>query len=796
MSRRFVIRHFAPVLKATTVCFLLQLFNGVVSAHIQQAGINFGDTIAYQGKPVICPGGKLLLTLANLPTNAAVKWFNAASLRPVGYLPNYEVSTAGIYFATILSNGIMHTYPSLTVTAVNNPIAGFTFLTQGNCASAPVQFNDASQGKELTYLWNFGDPNAHKQNVSTVKDPSHQFIGSAGNGSQTFVVTLTVTNAGGCSATYSQKITLLQTPDTDLGGPAEQTFNNQAYFVSCSNLPTEFTFINRSKTNNTGYNIFWGDGSPQTFVKDLTSIKHIYRIGSFIMFYTVYGSNGCSKVQKYRIFVGSSPTVPFQPKVKLTACTGMPVSININNNITSSQGTIYTATFSDGTVNMYTTLPDTLMHTFKTNSISQVVNTNHRTYINAYSLIISAINPCGIASDTLAPIYVSDFPAAKLINIGYDIVCVNSKIRFKNNGGAAYSITEGISRPNKWVWKITPDTGFRLSDSSMGSDSGSKYVSKWTSGTKNLNVVFTKAGEYKLTLLTGSEQCGIDSDSRKLCVNAFPEAAFEMNTDNGCNSQVVTIKNTSNLPLCDSAQYQWAITYDNMGCTEFSENMSFTNGTTATSAEPQFVFSGPGRYTLSLINSFPKSGCSSTAFTRQIIIRSKPLVTLNLPDYIYTDQQLSPEAIIKNCFQTTPPEYKWTFAGASITTSSLPGPDSVYYRDQGRYTIILDVTNSCGTTEVSKTINLIKRPTLYIPNTFTPNNDGINDNWNITGISNEIVTVDVFNRYGIVIYHRSGSYQPWNGTDGDKKLPVGVYYYVIKTVKNNRLYKGFLTIIY
>jgi len=798
MNCRHAIPNYALCLKITMLCLLIKPFTEIAIARSHLTNINAGDTIVYRGQPVICPGGKLLLTLANLPDNATIKWFNTISPNPVGFSSSYEVTTAGTYFATALSSGVSYTYPSLTVTAASNPVAGFTFSGQGGCSSTAVQFTNTSQGKGLTYSWNFGDVNSHKLNSSTDANPSHLFVGIPGNGSETFVVTLTVTNASGCTDIYSQNITLLQTPDVSLTGPAATTFNNQPYFVSCTDMPTEFTFTNVSKTNNTGYNIYWAGGSPQTFVNKLTSIKHVYRRGFFIMFYTVYGANGCSKVQKYRIFVGRSPMVSFQPDQQLSVCTGVPVIIKLNSSASNSQGTTYTATYSDGTVNTYSSLPDTLMHTFHTNSLAQIAVKGGIAYNNAYSVIVTAINPCGTASDTLAPIYVSDPQKAQLINIGSDIACVNTNIHLKNNSVTGYSISKGVSSPNKLIWKIIPNSGFLVSPSSLGTDSGSKDVSKWVSGTKNLNITFTQPGEYKITLLTGNGQCGVDSDSRRLCINPSPEAAFDLSVDNGCYPQSVTVRNRSNSPLCSTVQYQWTITYDNMGCTEYSSNVSFINGTTSTSAEPQLMFSGAGLYTVSLTSSFPISGCISAVYSRQILIKAKPAVTLNLPNSIYVNQGLIPKVKVEDCFQTDVTNYKWAFAGASDTTSSLSQPDTIYYSSPGKYNIVLDVTNECGTTEVTQMIEVIKKPTISIPNAFTPNNDGKNDCFGLKYWSRiTSMQFEIFNRWGQRVFFTSDPTGCWDGTYNGVPQPPGGYIYQIRatTICGTATRKGMVMLI-
>nr|WP_294790215.1 gliding motility-associated C-terminal domain-containing protein [uncultured Mucilaginibacter sp.] len=85
---------------------------------------------------------------------------------------------------------------------------------------------------------------------------------------------------------------------------------------------------------------------------------------------------------------------------------------------------------------------------------------------------------------------------------------------------------------------------------------------------------------------------------------------------------------------------------------------------------------------------------------------------------------------------------------------------------------------------------------IYIPNTFTPNNDGYNDTWKIEGLDgDESVIVKVFNRSGEMVYRSTGHQSPWDGVYKGKKLPNGTYYYIINAQKGVQTLSGSVTII-
>ena len=70
---------------------------------------------------------------------------------------------------------------------------------------------------------------------------------------------------------------------------------------------------------------------------------------------------------------------------------------------------------------------------------------------------------------------------------------------------------------------------------------------------------------------------------------------------------------------------------------------------------------------------------------------------------------------------------------------------------------------------------------INIPTAFSPNGDGINDEWEIEGIeSYSNVSIQVFNRWGNLVYQSNGSYQNWNGINSNGgTITNGTYYYVI-----------------
>jgi gliding motility-associated-like protein len=136
-------------------------------------------------------------------------------------------------------------------------------------------------------------------------------------------------------------------------------------------------------------------------------------------------------------------------------------------------------------------------------------------------------------------------------------------------------------------------------------------------------------------------------------------------------------------------------------------------------------------------------------------------------------------------------QYLWT-PNLGISNNTVKNPVITGMVDRV-YTLQITDVRGC----IAKDTAVIKvSPEIVIPNTFTPNGDGVNDLWNIQGlIAYNDATIDIFTRYGQKVYHSIGYDKPWDGVFNGEPLPVGVYYYVINTKLYNQVLSGSITII-
>jgi len=108
-------------------------------------------------------------------------------------------------------------------------------------------------------------------------------------------------------------------------------------------------------------------------------------------------------------------------------------------------------------------------------------------------------------------------------------------------------------------------------------------------------------------------------------------------------------------------------------------------------------------------------------------------------------------------------------------------------------------TSTCGT--VSDSIHVYNDCNLpiYIPSAFTPNGDGLNDNFRILDMGNqELIDFSIYNRYGQLVFKTNNPKQGWNGklTAFDQQNSVLVYQVRYKDLTGKlQSIKGTVTLI-
>jgi gliding motility-associated-like protein len=116
--------------------------------------------------------------------------------------------------------------------------------------------------------------------------------------------------------------------------------------------------------------------------------------------------------------------------------------------------------------------------------------------------------------------------------------------------------------------------------------------------------------------------------------------------------------------------------------------------------------------------------------------------------------------------------------------------------EEGDYTVII---TDAALNDTSIMYHVYKEVCpINIPYTFTPNGDGISDEWSIGNIKNfPDYQLQVFNRWGQIVHQQSGpDFTPWDGKQLGMNLPDATYFYILFLKKGeNESKKGSVSIV-
>jgi len=127
--------------------------------------------------------------------------------------------------------------------------------------------------------------------------------------------------------------------------------------------------------------------------------------------------------------------------------------------------------------------------------------------------------------------------------------------------------------------------------------------------------------------------------------------------------------------------------------------------------------------------------------------------------------------------------FYWNFGNGASTILENP-THSYHITSDETYTVLFKVTNSYGCEhDTTKLITVVDNYAFYVPNSFTPNNDGVNDYFHPRVADVLKYHLAIFNRYGECIFQSVDPNESWDGTHNEQKSPAGTYTWVITYLK-------------
>ena len=138
--------------------------------------------------------------------------------------------------------------------------------------------------------------------------------------------------------------------------------------------------------------------------------------------------------------------------------------------------------------------------------------------------------------------------------------------------------------------------------------------------------------------------------------------------------------------------------------------------------------------------------------------------------------------------------WSWNFGDGNTSNSQTASNN---YTGAGTYTVTLIVTNSAGCVDSAQSIITVLEGIL-IPNVFSPNGDGTNDEFYIPNSGLKEYKIEIWDRWGVKVFESDAPAIHWDGrSTAGMPCVDGTYYYVLHALSDTHDYSttGFLTLI-
>ncbi|MCF6130554.1 gliding motility-associated C-terminal domain-containing protein, partial [Flavobacterium sp. AS60] len=372
-------------------------------------------------------------------------------------------------------------------------------------------------------------------------------------------------------------------------------------------------------------------------------------------------------------------------------------------------------------------------------------------------------------------------PLADIDNANLSIanVCLGNGITVNING--AINLPDGVYQFNYSIPGATPVTG----------NSGDVTVTSGVGQFAVPSTVFTTAGNYTLTVngiiaATGCTNAG-ENATANFTINPIPNAGTAtVSAQDTCpnSDSNVTITGISNLP-----DGTYSLTYQLSGANSGTATISvtFTNGG-ATFIIPGASILNNGQTTIQITDlTSPSNTCGlngAAALAGNFDVVSDPAPVLIDRGELFCGTNVPAPTIADlsaNIVGT--PTMIWYDA---LTGGTAYNPSDLLINGVTYYGAVVSATG-CESLRLSVTVDLTVCDVI-IPDGFSPNNDGINDTFEIPNLAilYPNFKLEIYNRYGSLIYTGNRNKENWDGTTtegglnlGDKLLPTGVYFYIL-----------------
>jgi gliding motility-associated-like protein len=277
-----------------------------------------------------------------------------------------------------------------------------------------------------------------------------------------------------------------------------------------------------------------------------------------------------------------------------------------------------------------------------------------------------------------------------------------------------------------------------------------------------------------LYIVTVSEGGCSDTESVYIQVSPNVTAKFSQTYARGCSGLQVVFQDSS----IGANAWEW----------DFGDNTPPSN-----LQNPNHFFFAEGTYSVKL-RAFANSFCSDL-YTSPIPVIVTPGVEADFVSTPPLDSILRTPIAVLNLTDTsrgTPVQWLWQFGDGTLSNEQNPRK---LYSQLGDFYITLTATDSAGCTDtIRKGPYRVRESFLEVQNVFTPNGDGVNDQWRANYNGPESYELHIYDRWGLSVFTANSPTQAWNGSlNGGSPAAEGQYFYAIHI--GGRIQKGSISLI-
>ncbi|MBI1288176.1 MAG: PKD domain-containing protein [Flavobacteriales bacterium] len=299
--------------------------------------------------------------------------------------------------------------------------------------------------------------------------------------------------------------------------------------------------------------------------------------------------------------------------------------------------------------------------------------------------------------------------------------------------------------------------------------------------------IYGSDGHFAASLVVATDKGCLDTMTHDVEIYPLPTVSFTSDVTEGCQPLRVFFEETCAIPAPYSiSSYVW-----NLG--NGDGDISSQNPMNVYNAEV-LPDTSVAHYTVSL-QATSGNGCvSSDTVVDYITEYPKPDALFEADRYV-TDL-LNPEIDFTDKSSDNVTEWYYDFGEGNYSTEQNPGN---LFTEVGEYEVTQYVTTQYGCMDtISGMVKVEPIYTFYIPNTFTPDADGKNEEFFGTGEGFVSYSMYIFNRWGEEIFTSFDKDYHWDGTYNGKQVQEDVYvykFYIVDWKNDDHEYFGHVTLM-